>query len=315
MSTRKKNLAMLVVLCMLVAMGACTPDAGQENTTAAATTNPTAENSTTAASTPSDDSTTSDPTGETTTEPGSSGQTADSTTQRSPDAAGGTTIPTTAPTAAPTTAAPKKPESTAEIVAYFNAAANRVKTERPGYTWTETAVIGEITGTAQWLVNQAVGLFSQKPKEMPAAAKGASHMEFPAKGQNPASRLEASAVERASCTEKNGIYEIAIYLKDEKCAALPSNPLDTNHGKVLNVLTYGQVFESIEPLKSFAQITAFAPTYTGSYVKCTVNAGSGQMRTAEYYFATVADIQAKVTILGNVQVVVPYAMWQKYTIG
>ena len=313
MSTRKRNLAMLAVLCMLVAMSACTPKAGQENTTAATTT--TEEGGTTAASTPSDDSTTAGPTGESSTVPQNPAQTTENTTAGGTGDTSGTTVATTAPTTTPTTAAPKKPESTAEIVAYFNAAANCVKTEKPGYTWTETAVIGEITGTAQWLVNQAVALFNQKPKEMPSAAKGANHMDFPAKGQNPASRLEASAVEKASCTEKNGVYEIAIYLKEEKCAALPSNPLDTNHGKVLNVLTYDQVFESIEPIKSFAQITSFAPTYKGSYVKCTVNIQSGQMKTAEYYFATVADIQAKVTILGNVQVVVPYAMWQKYTIG
>ena len=310
MSTRKRNLAMLAVLCMLVAMSACTPKAGQENTTAATTT--TEEGGTTAASTPSDDKTTADPTGESSTAPQNPGQTTDSTTA---GGTGDTTVATTAPTTTPTTAAPKKPESTAEIVAYFNAAANRVKTEKPGYTWTEAAVIGKITGTMESVANTAVGFFDQNPKEMPSVAKGANHMDFPAKGQNPASRLEASAVERASCTEKNGTYEIAIYLKEEKCAALPSNPLDTNHGKVLNVLTQGQIDESLEGMKRYAQITAFVPTYTGSYVKCTVNIQSGQMKTAEYYFATVADAKAKVILLGEVHATVPYAMHQKYKIG
>lgn len=206
-----------------------------------------------------------------------------------------------------------KPEGIDAIVAYFNASANKVKVDKPGYKLSVTNIIGKITvDKLSWIITKAVDYFKDDiaaPK-VSEVAKGASHSEFPVKGQTWSSKLEPSAVQSAKCDDKGSYYEIEIKLKNEKLSAPPSNPPSTAHGKVMNVLDNDEIDEQIDKIK-IVSMEKFAPNFTGSYVKCTIDKVTGNIKSVTYYFAIEADIIAKVTGV-RFTGFVPFAIQQKY---
>ena len=207
----------------------------------------------------------------------------------------------------------KDPSTTAEIVALFNNAANAVKADKPGYSKTEDNVIGTITSSSN-LINKLIKMIVPMfPTEGPSAnvAKGTSHNAFPVQGGKTA--LTAGMVAKATCTKSGNNYNIRIDMKDEKLATLPTNPAATNHGKVFNVLSKGEVDAQLESFKSIAQVNKFQPTYHGSYVTCTINATTGKMTKAVYYFSTHAILDGKARGK-QLTVYVPFAVKQTYTI-
>lgn len=216
-----------------------------------------------------------------------------------------------------TTAAEKKaPATKEEIVAYFNTAANAVKTDKPGYSKTTDNVIGDITSSNSLIESLAGKVVPMFPTEgdPETVAKGASHNNFPVKGKSWSSKLEASSVKSATCKESGKFYEIEIKLVDEKLNDLPSDPGATKHGKAMTVLAAPEVYEQTDKIPSFlVKIQSFKPSYTGSYIKCKINAETGKMVSATYYFATVASVDAKV-VGGSLTATVPFAIKETFTI-
>ena len=208
-------------------------------------------------------------------------------------------------------AANKIPSTPAEVVAAFNAAANAVKADKPGYSKTEHNIIDKIeTGT---ILDKIIpGIVKAFPTEGPSAnvAKGASHNDFPVAGGKTA--LTAGMVKSATAkAAANGGYTVTIYMKDERLESLPVNPNSTNHGKAFNVLSKAVVDEQVAGIPG-VKITKFQPTYTGSYVKATINA-DGKMVKAEYLFYTKAVLA--VSAMGiKLDVKVPFGVKQNYTI-
>ena len=209
-------------------------------------------------------------------------------------------------------AANKIPSTPAEVVAAFNNAANAVKADKPGYKKTEHNIIDDIkTGTK--LDSMIPGIVKAFPTEGPSAnvAKGASHNDFPVAGGKTA--LTVGMVKSATAKAAgNGSYTIAIYMKDEKLASLPTNPAATNHGKAFNVLSKAVVDEQVASIP-LVSISKFQPTYSGSYVKATINA-DGKMVKAEYLFYTKAILAVKAIGL-KLDVYVPFGVQQNYTIN
>lgn len=220
-------------------------------------------------------------------------------------------------TVAPTTAASTaKPVTTAEILSYFNKAANAVKTDKPGFTKKTNNVIGKITSSnslIESLAGKVVPMFPTEGDPV-TVAKGASHNSFPVAGQSWASKLDASAVSSATCTESGNFYTITIKMKEEKLNDLPKNPLATKHGTAMTVLSASEVYEQTDKIPSaLVKITSFAPTYSGSYITCKINKTTGKMVSATYYFSTIASAGAKV-FGGSLTATVPFAIKDNYTI-
>ena len=110
-----------------------------------------------------------------------------------------------------------QPKTTAEIVAYYNKAANKLKTDKPGYTKKYTmrqfpgsqATLGKAT-VPSWLVK----LISKN--ETTTVNKGSSSNDtYPAAGFSWASKLTAQYVQSATCKKSGSTYQIKIVLKDE----------------------------------------------------------------------------------------------------
>jgi hypothetical protein len=216
-----------------------------------------------------------------------------------------------------TTAAPanKIPTTIAEIVAYYNTAANKVKTDKPGYSLTTTNYIGDITSSKAWIqsiIPTALKLVPIEPTTT-SVSKGTVG-DFPIKGQSYGSKLDVTSLKSATCKDKGSVYEITLNFKDEVLTDLPQDPNKTNHGKAINVLGADGVYEQTDKFKSVVNITKFAPTYTGSYIKCTVEKASGNLKTATYYHNTIAQAEAKPFIGKSLDVTVPFAIEEAYVL-
>ena len=218
---------------------------------------------------------------------------------------------------AETTAAAAIPTGIPAIVEYFNTASNAVKADKPGYTVTNSHKIGKITSGSGFIEKVAgwiVPMFDADP-EVTKVAKGESHSSYPVKGQSWSSKLEPAAVKSATCVENGENYVIEIKLKPETLSDLPKDPSKTNHGKVMSVLTADEVYTETDKFKSMAKVESFAPTFSNSYVKCTVNKTTGKVVSSEYHFNTNAKIKASVKLFGELTCNVPFEIIDKYVIN
>ena len=152
-----------------------------------------------------------------TTAKGSGGQTttkkssgaSSTTTKKNPSGGSGTTKPSGGGSS--------EKEKKAEIVSYFNTAANKVKTGKPALTYTTTGKMS------------AFGL-SDGFSDDGSTRKGQNlDQRFPVIGQSWASKLPASAVKSAERTLSNGVYTLKITMNDEKDVL---NIGTSAHGKV-----------------------------------------------------------------------------------
>lgn len=246
----------------------------------------------------------------------------DTTTAVAGVTTGGTAVNGT--TAATTTkAAVKKPSTTAEIVAYFNAAANKVKTDKPGYTFRDRTIIDDknVTSSSGAIDNVAgpiIGLFASTTKWADSStAKGANHNQFPVSGQAWASKLTVADIKDISITDGGKVYKIRIVLKDENLSAPPANVASTMHGRIMNIWTKPDIDEGLNKAKAFATIDKFSPQYSGSYVNCTIDKGTGNLQTITYYSSAIVKMHISKILLikSNVDVSIPIAQESQYTIG
>lgn len=279
-------IAILMALSFVFLLAACNKD-GKETTAAA----------TTAA-------------GETTAQSDTTGT--DETT-----AAEATTLPGDTTAAGETTSAGtvKAPSTPAEIVTYYNAASNKAKADKPGFTLVTTNIIGKITsssGLIQSVAGTVVGMFDTKPTTS-TTAKG-SNGDLPVQNQSYGSKLVPSSLKSAACVDKGSTYEITLKFNDEILSALPTDPTKTKHGQALNVLSASDISVQTDKFKAIVKVTEFAPTYTGSYIICTVDKATGNMKTATYFLNTQASVKAKLGF-SVLDAAVPFGIKNEYTLN
>jgi len=194
--------------------------------------------------------------------------------------------------AAEEAAAPEKPVTVAEIVAFYNEAANRVKTEKPGYSFTEQPNINYINGGAQWLVNIINSAVQREAPQAETVAKGANHNNFAVPGKDWASKLDPIAVQSAACTEKGDAYEIRINMKREAQPGLPKNVEEHQHGRAFKAYSHGMILGYLEGYEYLGRIEKFAPAYHSSYILCNIDK-AGHMKSAQYYLTFDAEIEGR----------------------
>lgn len=170
-----------------------------------------------------------------------------------------------------------------QIIAYFNTAANQVKTGKPGLTAKATLRVREnITGT------------SEAENTSQTFQKGTNLNDvFPVAGQSWSSKLEAGGVKSAICSQKDGKYYITIHMKDEK----NPKPVTSSHGKaftcfdteeLMDLATQSGDAEAQKMLKNMS----FATNYSGCKIACVVDANTGRMLSAKYY----TDVTMKISV-------------------
>lgn len=200
-----------------------------------------------------------------TTAKGSGGQTtakkssgaSSTTTKKNPSGGSGTTKPSDGGSS--------EKEKKAEIVSYFNTAANKVKTGKPALTYTTTGKMS------------AFGL-SDGFSDDGSTRKGQNlDQRFPVIGQSWASKLPASAVKSAERTLSNGVYTLKITMNDEKDVLNIGN---SAHGKVFFFMDTEQLKEMMK--ESGLEVERLTNNFSGSTITCTIDAKTGNMLSATY---------------------------------
>ena len=247
------------------------------------------------------------------------GPSAASETDAASSSAQETAAPSTATTAgeaATTGAESAKPSSKAEIVAYFNEAANRVKTEKPGLTKTEKISFqieggGAVAGIASQVQKALKSVLNPDPVTV---KKGESHnAAFPVENQSWASRLSPNAVASASCEEKSNAYAITIRMKQEHISYEQARqPLQTAHGQVADILQTSEIEEQMAGLSWLVTLHDVDQTYTGTVITCTIDKQSGRMRAAQYHIVSRAAIRASAPLIGETTVNATLTFHQNY---
>lgn len=156
--------------------------------------------------------------------------------------------------------------SKAEIVSYFNTAANKVKTGKPGLKYEMTFSMN------------VLGESVSPDREGDTLPKGSNlNNIFPVSGKTWSSQLSASAVKSASRTLKDGKYTIKIVLNDEKNVTNINNCV---HGKVFTCLDTSALLDMAKDVGM--EMKNISNSYSDSSVTCVVDAKTGNMLSASY---------------------------------
>ena len=174
-----------------------------------------------------------------------------------------------------------QPKTVAEIVAYYNKAANKIKTDKPGYS--KVNVKKQFPGTKanmgvlpipSALLNAVLG------EEKTTVKKGQSSNDiFPAAGFSWASKLTAQYFNNATCTKSGSSYKIKITLKDE------TNPQvgKGGYGSCMSVIDKAGAQQMIGGIATIKSITM---QYHDGYIMATVDIATGRITYAELYAAS-----------------------------
>lgn len=172
-----------------------------------------------------------------------------------------------------------------QIVSYFNTAANQVKTGKPALNARATLRVREnITGS------------SEAENTSQSYQKGTNLNDaFPVAGQSWSSKLEAKGVKSATCSQKDGKYYIAIFMKDEK----DPKPLTSNHGKAFTCFDSEELMDMAAQsgdaeAQAMLQNMGFTTNYSGCKISCVVDAKTGKMLSAKYY----TNVTMKISVSG-----------------
>ena len=189
------------------------------------------------------------------------------------------------------TEAAKAPQGTAEIVAYFNTAVNKVKTDAKSVKQNHVtnylaasptvpsvlASIYKMLGGDEWLDGMLV---DNSQGSATYTTKADIQAKFPVENKTWASKLTADDVKSATCTEKDGVYTITIVTKPDG----KSSTIDYGEGhtpKALNAVPPRIINDNIPGIATSITGTA-AMNYPLGKVVITVDAATGNVKTAEY---------------------------------
>ncbi len=178
------------------------------------------------------------------------------------------------------------PQTKAEVIAYLNDALNSVKANRPGFTKVyKRDAAGDISGLPGWLSSII------RQDETKTYAKGTDYTDvFPAAGYSWSSRLRESDVTKYSIEENGKYYDIRVDLGNE---TNPTPGETSSYGRCMSVVTVSSA-ESIPGIKNVSM------HYHNGYVTARVDSETNRIVRCE--FSAAADVQASVTILGDVNV-------------
>ena len=240
-------------------------------------------------------------------------------------ACGGNTEETTAPAddttvAEETTAAEEavKPESTEDIVAYFNTAINNAKSNSKSIhsNYMKHAVAGEITGipkaldsVGQSLIKDNMGEDDSK-KNVTWTSAADKNAFFPVENETWASKLTAADIKDAKITEKDGKWIIRLTTVAD--ARSESHAHGKGHApKAFNVVLPGIIDGYIPGIaKSLFSVGTVATAYPSSTVQVTVDPATGNVISANYVMYWTLYIP-----LSGTDVVLPFSTENDYTIN
>ncbi len=188
------------------------------------------------------------------------------------------------------------PSSVGEIVSYFNAAADKVKTDRPEASIsTSVSIPDDGIQASNELLARVLPLFRDQ-MSLGTSRAGERDSDLtdvaPVAGQSWGSRLERSAVEWAVCTVSGEEFKIVIRMRPEENPA----PLTSAHGKAFEIHDKQAVLDEINTRGAeFVHVADYTTAYEGCYIYASINGVSGEMMSVTYEKNLTARAQAVCT--------------------
>ena len=221
------------------------------------------------------------------------------------------------PTEAETTEAEKKmPQTKEEIVALYNESANAVKYGSKSVTsnYTLNTQTSDAQLSSKMLQNIANKLISanmgydQKKANVTYTGQDSIRQNFPARGKDWVSKLTAADVTKATCTEKDGVYTVTLYLVPDTTPNIKQG--EGHAGKAFSIITKEQIVEGAGSLgMSVIQEDSIKLTFKNCKITAKIDAETGKLQSVNYFI----DWTLALTAIG-IDVAVSFGAEDDYTI-
>lgn len=178
--------------------------------------------------------------------------------------------------------------SKAEIISYCNTALNKAKAAKVGYN---KKMVREVKGSTDGISPSLIKLVAANKSTTMKKGSADIKDDFPAAGYDWSSKLREQDVASATLKKNGKYYEIRLTLGKEKN---PAKGEASSYGKVMSVIDAAEAGNMVPGIKSINM------NYHDGYVYAKVDSTTGKLVSAE--FSAAADIQAKISIFGDVSV-------------
>lgn len=178
--------------------------------------------------------------------------------------------------------------SKAEIISYCNTALNKAKAAKVGYN---KKMVREVKGSTDGISPSLIKLVAANKSTTMKKGSADIKDDFPAAGYDWSSKLREQDVASATLKKNGKYYEIRLTLGKEKN---PAKGEASSYGRVMSVIDAAEAGNMVPGIKSINM------NYHDGYVYAKVDSTTGKLVSAE--FSATADIQAKISIFGDVSV-------------
>lgn len=178
--------------------------------------------------------------------------------------------------------------SKAEIISYCNTALNKAKAAKVGYN---KKMVREVKGSTDGISPSLIKLVAANKSTTMKKGSADIKDDFPAAGYDWSSKLREQDVASATLKKNGKYYEIRLTLGRERN---PAKGEASSYGRVMSVIDAAEAGNMVPGIKSINM------NYHDGYVYAKVDSTTGKLVSAE--FSAAADIQAKISIFGDVSV-------------
>ena len=178
--------------------------------------------------------------------------------------------------------------SKAEIINYCNTALNKAKAAKVGYN---KKMVREVKGSTDGISPSLIKLVAANKSTTMKKGSADIKDDFPAAGYDWSSKLREQDVASATLKKNGKYYEIRLTLGKEQN---PAKGEASSYGRVMSVIDAAEAGNMVPGIKSINM------SYHDGYVYAKVDSTTGKLVSAE--FSAAADIQAKISIFGDVSV-------------
>lgn len=241
----------------------------------------------------------------------------DATQANSSSNSGSSTASTDKNTASSSSSASKKPSTQAEILNYFNTAANKIKTSAKGgtYNYEKNTQAGTFTlgGPFKMFSSAIDGLVEKNMGEVSEhknlkMSKADLKKYVPVENESWTSKLTTSNISSATLAEKNGNYVITIKVKTDADSTSPAHG-SGNHGRAFSIVQVSTILDNAGPVKSLLDGNVKIG-YRDGKITATIDPKTGNVTHLNYYYVWILDVT-----VGGTNVNAPFGIESDFTIN
>lgn len=215
-----------------------------------------------------------------------------------------------------TTEEVKLPQTKAEIVALYNEGANRVKPEAKSVTLnynlkTQVKEAEISSAVIEPIANKLIGAnmgYDESGNNVTFTTYAEKVDAFTVEKQTWASKLTAADISKATCTEKDGVYTVTLWIVAD---TVPNIKIGEGHaGKCISIVTKDDIVTGAGSLgMSVIDEKSINVTYQNCKITAKIDKQTGNLLAANYY----QNWTLALTALG-IDVALPFGIEKDYTI-